>query len=78
MHEHLEQSNKPSYKHQKQTWFLDAVALYCDAVSCLAQILKQAGLKFCYPKVSSAPKELSNYEGFDLVLASKLIIGSSG
>lgn len=224
MHEHLEQSNKLSSKHQKQTWFLDAIALYCDAVSCLAdgllttdlesrglsgfrdyllnyiesnnfvslqseteklkanlsaieycvlingdsfrvrkyqsepdytaeieetfkkfrqgsvedhrlqfpervqmnhveatidqsvsllfpeifsrldayytqhasyfdetiarfdreiqfyvayleyvQLLKQVGLKFCYPKVSSASKEVSNYEGFDLVLASKLV-----
>jgi DNA mismatch repair protein MutS len=35
--------------------------------------LKQAGLKFCYPRVSSASKEASNYEGFDLVLASKLV-----
>jgi DNA mismatch repair protein MutS len=224
MHEHLEQSNKLPHKTQKQTWFLDAIALYCDAVSCLAdglatttlesrglsgfrdflliyiestnfvslqsetgklkadlaaieycvlvhgdtfsvrkyesepdyaaeieetfekfrqgsvedhrvqfpervqmnhveatidesvallfpdifnlldaycarqasyfdetiarfdreiqfyvayleytQLLKQAGLKFCYPKVSSASKEVSNYEGFDLVLASKLL-----
>ena len=35
--------------------------------------LKQAGLKFCYPRVSSASKQASNYEGFDLVLASKLV-----
>ena len=45
MHEHLEQSNKLSYKHQKQTWFLDAVALYCDAVSCLADGLATTDLE---------------------------------
>jgi DNA mismatch repair protein MutS len=38
-----------------------------------AQLLKQAGLKFCYPKVSTATKEVCNYEGFDLVLATKLV-----
>jgi DNA mismatch repair protein MutS len=37
------------------------------------QRLKQAGLKFCYPRVSSTSQEVSNYEGFDLVLASKLV-----
>ena len=37
------------------------------------QRLKQAGLKFCYPRVSSTSGEVSNHEGFDLVLASKLV-----
>jgi DNA mismatch repair protein MutS len=45
MHEHLEQSGKLSYKHQKQTWFLEAIALYCDAVSCLAEGLATTDLE---------------------------------
>jgi DNA mismatch repair ATPase MutS len=34
--------------------------------------LKQAGLNFCYPKISNPSKEVYNYEGFDLALAYKL------
>ena len=37
-------------------------------------ILKRTGLKFCYPKVSNASKEVYDYEGFDLALAHKLVI----
>ncbi len=36
-------------------------------------VLKQAGLKFCYPQISDTCKEVYNYEGFDLALANKLI-----
>jgi hypothetical protein len=36
-------------------------------------ILKRAGLKFCYPRVSNNCKEVYDYEGFDLALAHKLI-----
>jgi DNA mismatch repair ATPase MutS len=35
-------------------------------------VLKQAGLKFCYPRISDTCKEVYNYEGFDLALANKL------
>jgi DNA mismatch repair protein MutS len=38
---------------------------------------KRAGLKFCYPKVSDARKEVYNYEGFDLALANKLFTENS-
>jgi DNA mismatch repair ATPase MutS len=34
---------------------------------------KETGLKFCYPKVTNKSKEVYDYEGFDLALASKLI-----
>ena len=34
---------------------------------------KRAGLKLCYPRISSECKEVFNYEGFDLALAHKLI-----
>lgn len=36
-------------------------------------ILKQAGLKFCYPHILTETKDICNYEGFDLALAHKLI-----
>ncbi len=42
-----------------------------------AAILKQAGLKFCYPNVSNKSKEVYDYEGFDLALAHKLIKNKS-
>jgi len=41
---------------------------YLDFVS----TFKRAGLKFCYPQISSAHKEIYDYEGFDLALANKL------
>ena len=36
-------------------------------------IFKRAGLKFCYPQISSLNKEIDDYEGFDLALANILI-----
>ena len=35
-------------------------------------LFKEAGLKFCYPKLSQASKEVFSYQGFDLALAGKL------
>ena len=40
-------------------------------------IFKLAGLKFCYPQISSKGKEVYDYEGFDLALAYKLITENS-
>jgi len=42
---------------------------YLDFIS----TFKRAGLKFCYPQVSSTSKGIFDYEGFDLALASMLI-----
>lgn len=36
MREHLAQAEKLYYQAQKQAWFLDAVAIYCEAVKALA------------------------------------------
>jgi DNA mismatch repair protein MutS len=33
MREHLTQANKLHYQYQKERWFLDAVGIYCDAVT---------------------------------------------
>jgi DNA mismatch repair protein MutS len=38
---------------------------------------QRAGLKFCYPQISPASKEIYNYEGFDLALANKLVTRDS-
>lgn len=40
-------------------------------------IIKRAGLKFCYPHISNACKEVYDYEGFDVALAYKLITKNS-
>ena len=45
MRQHLAQADKLYYKLQKQSWFLDAVEIYCDAVNSLAESLSGAELK---------------------------------
>jgi DNA mismatch repair protein MutS len=42
-----------------------------------AAIIQRAGLKFCYPKISTTSKEVFDEEGFDLALAYKLILEKS-
>jgi DNA mismatch repair protein MutS len=44
MREHLTQVDALDYRYQKDSWFLDAVALYCDAVSVLAHDLTALSL----------------------------------
>jgi DNA mismatch repair ATPase MutS len=39
MREHLAQADKLHYQYQKERWFLDAVGIYCQAVSALADEL---------------------------------------
>jgi DNA mismatch repair protein MutS len=45
MREHLAHANKRYYKYQKESWFLDAVEIYCDAVTRLAHHLNLTDLK---------------------------------
>lgn len=45
MRENIVQSDKLSYKYQKEDWFLCAVEIYCDAVNCLANDLNTENLK---------------------------------
>jgi DNA mismatch repair protein MutS len=44
MREHLVQADKRYYKYQKESWFLDAVEIYCEAVNCLAHDLTDSDL----------------------------------
>jgi hypothetical protein len=43
MREHLTAAEKHSYKHQKNRWFLNAAAVYCNAVETLVRDLDQLG-----------------------------------
>lgn len=45
MREYLALSNKLYYKYQKERWFLDAVEVYCNTVSCLTNDLNSTELK---------------------------------
>lgn len=45
MREHLAQVEKLYYRYQKESWFLDAVEIYCDAVIDLVRDLSQVDLK---------------------------------
>ncbi len=45
MRDHLVQADKLHYPYQKQRWFLDAVDVYCDAVSGLTRDLTLADLR---------------------------------
>jgi DNA mismatch repair protein MutS len=45
MREHLRQISQLHYQRQKQRWFLDAVAIYCDAVTTLATDLAEVELR---------------------------------
>jgi hypothetical protein len=45
MRQHVAQAAKRRYPLQRQDWFLDAVALYCDAVTALVRDLNRADLR---------------------------------
>jgi DNA mismatch repair ATPase MutS len=45
MRDHLTQANKLSYLYQKESWFLEAVIIYCNAVNDLTHDLSRANLR---------------------------------
>ena len=45
MREHLAQAEKLHYKYQKESWFLETVQIYCEAINCLVDDLTLADLK---------------------------------
>jgi DNA mismatch repair protein MutS len=44
MRRHLGPAKKQRYKHEKERWFLDAAAIYCDAIPALARALVELDL----------------------------------
>ncbi len=48
------------------------IQFYVAYLEYIARI-KRAGLQFCYPHLSTTEKEVYEYEGFDVALASKLV-----
>jgi len=66
--------------HEKNVDYLDGTIRVFDreiqfyiAYLEFVALFKQAGLKFCYPRISDKDKEVYDYEGFDLALAYKLV-----
>lgn len=45
MRKHLQQARELHYRYQREHWFLDAVAIYCDAVRHLADDLERVGVR---------------------------------
>ena len=45
MRDHMSQAAKLHYRHQQQSWFLDAAEIYCDAIAALARDLTVAELR---------------------------------
>ncbi len=65
-----------NYLDEKISAFDREIQFYIAYLEHIAR-LKQAGLKFCYPQITAASKEIYDYEGFDLALAAKLIAEKS-
>jgi DNA mismatch repair protein MutS len=65
-------ANNRSYLDQTIGVFDREIQFYIAYLEYIAKI-KQAGLKFCYPQIAAASKDIHNYEGFDLALADKLL-----
>jgi DNA mismatch repair ATPase MutS len=63
MREHLTQSSKLHYKYQKESWFLDAVEIYCNAIHNLGESLSSADLRSS--GLSAFRHYLGDYAGSD-------------
>jgi DNA mismatch repair ATPase MutS len=61
-----------NFSDEKLTVFDREVQFYISYIEHISKI-KNAGLKFCYPKISNSEKNIYDYEMFDLALANKLV-----
>jgi hypothetical protein len=61
------------YPDETVTAFDREIQFYLVWLDYISQ-LKNAGLQFCYPRVSDTCKEVYDYGGFDLALADKLVL----
>jgi DNA mismatch repair ATPase MutS len=70
MREHLAQIDKLYYKYQQESWFLDALEIYCDAVKGLAHDLSLVDLKSCgFLAFREYLANYANSDRFTLLLA---------
>ncbi|HJT57239.1 MAG TPA: hypothetical protein VJ761_12140 [Ktedonobacteraceae bacterium] len=60
------------YLDEKIAHFDREIQFYIAYLQYIAR-LKQAGLQFCYPRISAASKEVYAYDGFDIALAYTLM-----
>ena len=70
MREHLAQADKLSFKYQKERWFLDAIEIYCHAVSCIADEILHLDVKSMgFRAFRKYLKTYINSDGFKSLLA---------
>jgi len=70
MRQHLTQACKLHYKYQKESWFLDGVEIYCDAVNCFVHDLELMDLKSRgFLSFREYLLDYTNSERFTLLLA---------
>jgi len=75
--------NLDNYCEQNRSYLDETIAVFDREIQFYVAYLeyvaklKQAGLEFCYPQISSMDKEIYDYEGFDLALAHKLVTEGS-
>ena len=67
MRRHLEHAQRFHYAHQQESWFLDAVELYCDAVTALAGEFGHLGVES--RGFRGLARYLSDYAGSDAFAA---------
>jgi len=70
MREHIAQADKLYYKYQKESWFLDAVDIYCEAIKCLADDLNLVDIEARgFLTFREYITNYANSEGFTSLLA---------
>jgi DNA mismatch repair protein MutS len=69
-------ANNDDYLNKKIAIFDREIQFYIAYLE-YVDIFEQAGLKFCYPKISKKSKEIYSNEGFDLALGYKLLYNNS-
>lgn len=72
--QHLDEyyANHTNYLDETIALFDREIQFYISWLEYIAK-LKAAGLSFCYPEILNTHKDICDYEGFDVVLASMLV-----
>lgn len=69
-------SQHSSFLDQTVAAFDREIQFYVAYAEHMARI-RRGGVRFCYPHIATASKEVYSYDGFDLALAEKLMVRSS-